>query len=304
MKKKNLTGFLFASPWIIGFILFSVYPISASLYYSLTNFNLFKTPIFVGLDNYRYLFFQDDRFWKSLYNTLYMTVFGTSVFLFVSLAMALMLNMKVRTQSLYRTLFYIPTVMPMVATTMLWLWILNPRFGLANSALKFLGLPQPNWFSDPALTKPSLIIIGAWATGNIMIFFLAALQEVPISLYESAEIDGAGAFRKFFRITLPWIAPTMLYQLIVNFIYNFQYFTQAYVMLTGSSGEGTSSYRMGYGGPENSLLFYALYLYHRGFVFFKMGEASAMAWILFVIVVIVTIIIFRTSKRWVEYGGE
>lgn len=303
-KRNNIIGLLFASPWIIGFLIFSLYPISASLFYSFTKFNLFTEPKFIGLENYAQLFLHDNRFWKSLYNTVYMTFLGTPVFLAVSLLTALLLNMKIRGNSYYRTLFFLPTVMPMVATSLLWLWILNAQSGLLNSILKAVGLPQPNWFSDPALTKPSLILIGMWATGNIMIFFLASLQEIPASLYESADMDGAGVIRKFFKITLPYITPVILYQLIVNFIYNFQYFTQAYVILTGSSGQGTSSYIQGNGGPENSMLFYALYLYHKGFVFFKMGEASAMAWILFVIVALVTVIIFKTSDRWVNYGGE
>lgn len=303
-RKRTLTGLLFASPWIIGFLVFSLYPILASLYYSFTTFNLFKAPVWVGLENYVQLFAHDPRFWQSLWNTLYMTVIGTPVFLIVALCTALLLNMKVGGKSFYRTLFYLPTVMPMVATSLLWLWILNTQSGLLNSLLKSIGLPAPNWFGDAAFTKPSLIFIGMWATGNIMIFFLASLQEIPVSLYESAEINGAGAFRKFFRITLPQITPIILYQMIVNIIYNFQYFTQAYIILNGSGSSGTSSMIPGYGGPLNSMLFYALYLYQRGFVFFKMGEASAMAWFLFVIVAVVTVAIFKTSRRWVNYGGE
>lgn len=303
-KRSNVTGLLFASPWIIGFLVFSLYPILASLYYSFTTFNLFKAPKFVGFDNYAQLFAHDPKFWQSLWNTLYMTLLGTPVFLIVALITAMLLNMKVGGKAVYRTLFYLPTVMPLVATSLLWLWILNTQSGLLNTILKSVGLPGPNWFGSASYTKPSLIFIGMWATGNIMIFFLASLQEIPVSLYESAEIDGAGPVRKFFKITLPSITPIILYQLIVNVIYNFQYFTQAYVILNGSGASGTSSMIMGNGGPQNSMLFYALYLYHRGFVFFKMGEASAMAWILFVIVAAVTVLIFRTSKKWVNYGGE
>lgn len=303
-KRSTLFGLLFASPWIIGFLVFSLYPISASLYYSFSEFNLFKAPKFVGLQNYIQLFAHDPKFWQSLYNTMYMTVIGTPVFLIVALATALLLNMKVGGKSVYRTLFYLPTVMPMVATSLLWLWILNTQSGFLNTILKSIGLPQPNWFGSPSLTKPSLIFIGMWATGNIMIFFLASLQEIPVSLFESAEIDGAGAFRKFFNITLPHITPILLYQLIVNVIYNFQYFTQAYIIIGGSGANGSGSMAVGSGGPLNSMLFYALYLYHRGFVFFKMGEASAMAWILFIIVAAVTVVIFKTSNKWVNYGGE
>lgn len=303
-RRSNITGLLFASPWIIGFLVFSLYPIAASLYYSFTSLKLTKAPVWVGLTNYIQLFAHDPKFWQSLYNTLYMTVIGTPVFLVVALATAMLLNMKVGGKSLYRTMFYLPTVMPIVATSMLWMWILNTQSGLLNTLLRDIGIKGPNWFGNAAYTKPSLIFIGMWATGNIMIFFLAALQEIPVSLYESAEIDGAGAVRKFFRITLPQITPILLYQLIVNVIYNFQYFTQAYVILNGSGSSGNSSYIAGYGGPQNSMLFYALYLYHRGFIFFKMGEASAMAWILFIIVAAVTVLIFRSSKKWVNYGGD
>jgi multiple sugar transport system permease protein len=302
-KRNNLLGLLFASPWIIGFLVFSIYPISASFYYSLTTFNLFKPPEFVFLDNYKTML-ANELFWKCLYNTFYMAILGTPVFLITSLIMSLLLNIKIKGQSIYRTLFYLPTIVPMVASSMLWIWILNPQSGLINSLLSKMGVSGPNWLEDPALTKPSLILIGMWTTGNIMIYFLAALQEIPVALIESAEIDGANSFSKFYNITLPTISPIILYQLIVNIIYNFQYFTQAYVVIMGSGGNGTASMALGSGGPENSLLFYALYLYHRAFIFFKMGEASAMAWMLFILVAIITWLIIKTSNKWVSYGRE
>lgn len=302
-RKRNLTGLLFASPWIIGFIVLSAYPIAASFYYSLTDFRLFKAPNFVFLDNYKTML-TSDLFWKSLFNTFYMTLIGTPLFLLTALGMALLQNIKIKGQSFYRTVFYLPTIVPLIATSMIWMWILNPRSGLLNSLLKIVGITGPNWLADAKYTKPSLIIIGMWTVGNIMIYFLAALQEIPASLMESAEIDGANAFRKFFSITLPALSPVILYQLIVNIIYNFQYFTQAYVLIIGSGDQGNANITAGSGGPQNSLLFYALYLYHRAFVFFKMGEASAMAWLLFILVVFVTWVIFKTSDRWVNYGGE
>lgn len=296
--RTNLAGFLFASPWIIGFIIFGLYPIVMSMYYSLCKFNVFQPPQWIGLQNYKELF-TDELFYKSLANTLYMTVVGTPLNLIVGLMTALLLNMKVKGKSIYRTIFYLPSIVPVVASSLLWLWILNPQYGLLNQMLGFLSLPQPNWLSDPAMTKPSLIIMGLWGTGGIMIIFLAALQDVPRSLYEAAEIDGASTWRKFINITLPSISPVIFFQLIMGLINNFQYFTQAYII--AGAGEGLNAVS---GGPRNSLLFYALYLFQNAFGYFKMGKASAMAWILFVIVALVTWLVNKTSDKWVTYGGE
>lgn len=202
----------------------------------------------------------------------------------------------------FRTIFYLPSIVPIVASSLLWLWILNPQYGLINGVLKVFGVSGPNWLMDPNFTKPSLIIMGLWGVGNVMIIFLASLQDVPRSLYEAAEMDGANAVKQFLHITLPSITPVIFFQLIMSIINYFQYFTQAYMMIggsTGGSGENLVS-----GGAENSLLFYSLYLFQNAFGYFKMGKASAMAWILFVIVVVVTAIIFRTQDRWVSYGDE
>ena len=272
-KRRNHTaaGILFALPWIIGFLAFSLYPIIMSVYYSLTDFNMFQTPKFVGLENYSALF-QDEKFYKSLGNTLYMTVLGTPLCLVAGLLLAVLLNQKVRAMPIFRTFFYLPSIVPLVASSMLWLWILNPQYGLLNNILQKLGLYQPNWLTDPRFTKPALLIMGVWGVGSIMIIFLAALQDVPRTLYEAAEIDGAN-----------------------------QYFTQAYLMIGSSTGGGLNVVS---GGAENSLLFYALYLYQNAFNLFKMGKASAMAWILFVVVAVVTAVVFKTQDRWVSYGEE
>jgi len=297
VAKTNLTGFLFASPWIIGFLLFSLYPIIKSLYYSFTDFNVFMPPKWVGLANYKELF-SDDLFYKSLKNTLFMTLIGTPINLIVGLINAMLLNVKVKGMPIFRTLFFIPSIVPVVASSMLWTWLFNPSCGLINKALGKIGLYQPNWLADPRYTKPALIIMGIWGTGSIMIIFLAALQDIPAQLYEAADIDGAGPWDKFIHVTLPGLAPIMLYQIILSVINNFQYFTQAYVM----TGAGSGQYSGVIGGPENSMLFYALYLYHNGFNYLKMGKASAMAWILFIIVAIVTWILIKTSHLWVSYG--
>ena len=297
-KRRNHTaaGILFALPWIIGFLAFSLYPIIMSVYYSLTDFNMFQTPKFVGLENYSALF-QDEKFYKSLGNTLYMTILGTPLCLVAGLLLAVLLNQKVRAMPIFRTFFYLPSIVPLVASSMLWLWILNPQYGLLNNILQKLGLYQPNWLTAPRFTKPALLIMGVWGVGSIMIIFLAALQDVPRTLYEAAEIDGANALKRFFYITLPGISPAIFFQLIMGIINNFQYFTQAYLMIGSSTGGGLNVVS---GGAENSLLFYALYLYQNAFNLFKMGKASAMAWILFVVVAVVTAVVFKTQDRWVN----
>jgi len=298
MKKNTLKGLLFASPWLIGFVGLTLYPIGLSLYYSFTEFNVFQPPKYVGIKNFEALF-NDSLFWKSLANTLYVTGWSIPINLIFALLVAMLLNMKVRGMAVYRTVFYLPTIVPLAASTLLWIWIMNGQYGLLNKLLGQLGLYQPSWFGDPAYTKPSLLIIGTWAVGNIIVIFLASLQDVPKSLYESAEIDGANWARKFFHITLPGISPIILFQLIMLVINGFQYFTQAYFIVGSSGGLNSAS-----GGPENSLLMYAIYLYQNAFYFLKMGKASAMAWLMFILVGAVTWIIFKTSKRWVTYGGE
>lgn len=294
--KNNLKGLLFTSPWIIGFLVFSLYPICISLYYSFTNFNIFMRPEFIGFDNYADLF-TDDLFYKSLTNTVYMAIFGTGISIIFSLISAMLLNMKVKGQSIFRTIFFLPSIVPVVASTLMWTWIYNPQYGILNKIMSFFGLPELNWLSNPALTKPSLVLMGVWSTGTMIIIFLAALQNVPIQLYEAAELDGAGAFQKFLHITLPSISPIMLYQIILGLIGNFQYFTQAYIITGANGGLNVAS-----GGPENSILFYALYLFQNAFVYLKMGKASAMAWILFIIAGIITYLLIKTSKTWVDYG--
>ncbi len=289
-------GFLFSLPWIVGFLLFILYPLCASLYYSFTNYNMFQAPEVVGFGNYRNIF-TDHLFYKSLSNTFFMTFVGGPLYIGIGMLTAVMLNTKIKGLAFFRTVFYIPYILPIVATALLWIWILNPQTGLMNMVLGSIGLHGPNWLADPRYTKISLIIIGAWRTGPIMILFLAALQDVPVTLYEAATIDGAGAMRRFFRITLPLLTPAILFQIIMQLIINFQYFTEAYI-ITGAADRLNQSV----GGPLNSLLFYATYLYQNAFNYLKMGKASAMAWILFIISAFITLLIFKTSKKWVYYG--
>ncbi|REE55451.1 carbohydrate ABC transporter membrane protein 1 (CUT1 family) [Paenibacillus taihuensis] len=297
--RNTLKGLLFASPWLIGFLGLTLYPIVMSFYYGFTSFNAFQPPKFVGLDNYTELF-HDDLFWKSMRNTLFITLLGTPLNLAFALLAALLLNLKVRGMAAYRTLFYMPTIVPIAASTLLWIWILNGQYGLLNTLLSKLGLYAPSWLGDPVYTKPSLLIMGVWAVGNVIVIFLAALQDVSAALYEAAEIDGASTLRKFFHITLPGISPIILFQLIMQLINGFQYFSQAYLVI-GSSG-GLNGAQIG--GPENSLLLYAVYLYHNAFYYLKMGKASAMAWLMFICVGVVTWAVFKGAKKLVTYGGE
>ncbi|HEY8426255.1 MAG TPA: sugar ABC transporter permease [Limnochordales bacterium] len=240
----------------------------------------------------------DRVFYESLYNTLYMVLIGLPLHLVWALVLALLLAPSRRGIGLFRTLFYLPTVVPVVAATLLWRWMLNPSHGIVNTALAFLGLPEPGWLVDPNWSKPALILMGMWGVGGTMVVYLAALRDVPRELYEAAEIDGASWLRRTIFITMPMISPVIFYTLVVHTIGYFQYFTQAYVFsATGYGGQ------LAVGGPRNSTLFYALYLYLNAFRFFKMGIASAMAWILFMILVVTTLLLFRSSSRWVHYGG-
>ncbi len=293
-RKRLVTGLLFISPWLFGLLFFQLLPIISSFYYSLTDFNLFSSPNWIGLENYQELL-SDSKMFLSLYNTIFITVVGLFPQIAFSLAIALLLNRSVKGQSIYRTIYFLPTLVPVVAGSLLWMWLLNAQYGLVNEVLGSLGLPEPNWLLDPHWTKPSLIIMGFWATGTNTIMYLAALQDVPKLYYEAASIDGATAWQKFWHITFPSISPMTLFLVIMGLIGSFQYFSQGFIFADGAQSIG---------GPENSMLFYAIYLYQNAFSFLKMGYASAMAWILFVIVLILTIFVFRSSAKWVYYGGD
>lgn len=288
--RESLTFYLFLAPWFLGFILFTIGPIIASAVLSLTKYDIVLPPRFIGINNYRDLFASDRLFVVSLYNTGYYVLFFVPLQIALSLALALLLNIRVHGIPVYRTLFYIPSIVPAVANSILWIWIFQPQWGLLNYGLSLFGVKGPLWLSSVVWAKPSLIIMSLWGSGGSMIIFLAGLQGIPQHLYEAAQLDGANLWRRFWNVTLPMLTPTTFFVMVLGIIGSFQVFTQAYIM-TG-------------GGPANSTLFYMLYLYRRAFVFQNMGYASAMAWILFVIIFVLTLVQFATARRWVYYEGE
>jgi multiple sugar transport system permease protein len=288
-RQKVWLGLAFASPWILGFLLFTLYPMVASAYYSFTLFNVVKPPKFIGLENYRYLFTQDKLLHKALLNTLYVTVFINPASLAFGFLCASLLNLKVRGQALYRTLYILPIVMPGVATGVLWRWLMNPNVGLFNTILGYVGIRGPAWWVSPLWSKPSLIIMELWLNGIVTIIYLAGLQGIPQELYEAAEMDGAGRLRKMWHITIPMVSGVTLFNLVTGLIWSFQLFTEPFV-ISGVLGD-----------PQLSMLFYSVYLYANAFKYLKMGYASAMAWILFFIVLMVTYLTMRWSRTWAHY---
>lgn len=287
---RNLKlGLIFISPWIIGFTVFTIYPIFISLYYSFTDFALFHAPNWVGIENYVGLFTRDDKFFVSLYNTVFFFLLALPASVIAALILALLLNTRLRGTTFFRSVFFLPTIVPAVASAAVWMWILNPQWGLLNLGLRAIGIHGPPWLSNPDWAKPSLVLLALWTIGSEVIIYLAALQEIPRDYYEAALVDGANSFHQARFITIPLITPVIFFHLVNGTIWAFQYFTEAYVM-TG-------------GGPGNATLFYALYLYRNAFTAVKMGYASAQAWILFVVVLLATLIIMRSSKKWVYYEG-
>lgn len=289
-RRALAVGLLFLAPWIVHILAFQLYPFVASLYYSLTVYTLLKPPIYVGLDNYVSLFTLDPLFWTSLGNTIYFMVFSVGLTTIVGICLAMLLNLNVRGMAFYRTIFYLPSVTPVVALSIVWLWLFNSQYGLINNALAAVGLPTVGWLSDPAWAKNALVLMSVWGVGGAVVIYLAGLQDIPQELYEAADIDGASGWQKSINVTIPLLSPVILFNVVTGMIGAFQYFTQAFIM-TG-------------GGPGDSTMMYSLYLYFNAFRYFKMGYASAMAWILFIVVMLCTLLVFRSSTRWVHYGGK
>jgi multiple sugar transport system permease protein len=295
--KNNLTGYAFISPWLIGFLFLSFIPMGISLFLSFTDWSILSPPRWVGFENYENIFSNDPLFFKGLYNTFYFVFFSVPISMAFSLILALLLNQKVKGLSFFRTIFFLPSITNVVAVSVLWVWIFNPEFGLLNTFLAKIGIMGPYWFQDENWSKPALVIMSLWNVGGGMLIYLAALQGVPDQLYEAADLDGAGYWFKLRKITIPLISPAIFFNLIMSIIGSIQIFTQAFVM-TGKNQPGAE------GGPNQSTLFYVLYLYKKAFQEFKMGYASALAWILFIIILVLTIIQFRLSAKRVYYEYE
>jgi multiple sugar transport system permease protein len=300
MSKKewrNLrNGLLFVSPWIVGFLAFQLYPTLASLYYSFTTYSILDAGSWVGLTNYQTMFTQDPEFWTAVGNTLFYAAIAVPVGLVVSFTLALLLNVRLPEMAWYRTIYYLPTLVPAVAGSFLFLWLLNPEFGLINSLLRYVGIAGPGWLTDPAWSKPSLILMSFWGVGAATIIFLAGLGDIPQELHEAAMLDGATWLRRLRAIIVPMMTPTIFFNLIMGIIGSFQVFTQVYILGSGNSQTP--------GAPQDSLLFYQLYLFVTAFTNLKMGYASAMAWVLMLAILTVTLTVFKTQRRWVFYMGD
>lgn len=291
-RREELQGYMFILPWLIGLFGITLFPMLFSLYGSFTDYDVTSRMNFIGVQNYANMFADDPLFWKSLYNTLYYVALMVPLTTIGSILLALMLNEKIAGMRVFRTIYYLPAVLSGVGVYFLWIQLLNPSTGLINTMLGWVGIPGPAWLSDPMWTKPAIIMMKLWSVGGGMLLYLASLQGVPSQLYESAKLDGASAFRRFWHITLPMISPVIFFDVVTSFIGGFQIFQEGYVMTDSGNG-----------GPMGSLLFYNLYMWNQAFGQFNMGYAMAMAWVLFVIVLVLTLINLRMSKRWVYYEG-
>ncbi len=290
-SRRRWTALAFISPWIVGFCVFTLYPVIASLYYSFCDYDVLSRPIWVGLLNYQDMA-ADNVFWQSLGNTLVFSAISLPLGLCAALALALLLNQPVRGRGIFRAIYYLPSLVPAIASAVVWLWILNARNGLLNQALAWLGVSHPpQWLDDPHWTKPGLALMAIWGCGNTVVIFLAALQGVPRALHEAAMIDGASPMRRLWHVTLPAISPVIYFNLVIGVIGSLQTFVTAFVMLSN-------------GGPDRSALFYAVYLYQNAFEFRQMGYACAMAWILFLLTLALTWLASRSTRGFVHYQGD
>ena len=291
-RREELIAYLLISPWIIGFLAFILGPMLASLALSFTSTDMF-TIKFVGLSNFTTLFSFDSTrslFWTSLYNTAYYVFLSIPLTMAVGFGVALLLNQNIKGQSVYRMLYYLPAVIPGIAVSLLWLWLFHPDFGIINWFLSLVGIPGVRWLFDTHTAKLALVIMSIWGAGGNMLIFLGGLQGIPTELYEASTIDGAGAWGHFRHITVPLMSPTLFFVLITDMIWSFQIFTNAFVMTNG--------------GPANSTLMYVLYLYNLAFRQYRMGLASALAWVFFIIIMGLTVLVFRSSNAWIYYETE
>ena len=286
-RHETILGWLMVSPWLIGFICFSALPMFASLIISFTEWDMLSKPEWVGFENYKTLFFEDPLALHSLNITILFTIVSIPLNIVFGLALAMLLNTSIRGLAIFRTIYYLPAILSGVAVALMWRWIFSTEFGLLNALLSMIGIEGPAWLTDRIWVLPSFVIMRLWSVGGGMIIYLAGLQSIPTNLYEAAKIDGANWWHQTRFITLPMLSPTIFFQLIVGFIFSMQIFTEAFIMTNG--------------GPADASLFYLLYLYRQAFQYFDMGYASALAWVLFVVILVLTIILFKTGKSWVYY---
>lgn len=289
-RGEALTGILMASPWILGFLIFIVGPMIVSLYLSFTRWDLFTPPRWIGLRNYEQLIFRDAKFLLSLKVTTIYAFVSVPLQVSLGLVLATMLNQKIRLLGLFRTVYYLPSVIGGIAVAVMFRWIFGTQFGLINSMLATIGIQGPSWLGDPDLVLVSFVLMSMWGAGASMLIYLGALQGIPTELYEAADVDGAGTLAKFLRVTVPMMTPVIFFNMVMGIITALQEFVLPFIMTRG--------------GPANSSTFLVLYLYRNAFELFKMGYASAIAWIIFIYIMVLTIFIIRSSSMWVYYEGS
>lgn len=289
--RNTINGILFASPWLLGLMMFWIYPTLASAYYSFTKFNAVQTPQWIGLANYIQLFTEDENFRAAVKNTLYFAIVSIPLAVLLAFTLALMLNTKIRGQVVYRTIYFLPTLVPEVALAMVWIYLFTPGTGLVNVPFQWLGINRLCWLTCPQMARQTLVLLALWIIGQQVILYLAGLQDVPQDLYDAADVDGAGFWRRLRHITVPMLTPVIFFHVITSVIGALQFFAIPFIMTGGT------------GFPANSTLFYSIYMYKQAFQYFNMGYASAMAWLLFVTTLIVTLVIFRSARLWVFYAG-
>jgi multiple sugar transport system permease protein len=287
--QKDLVGYAFISPWLVGFLVFTLGPFLTSIYWSFTRYNVVSPPVWVGGANYAAMM-RDPVFWSSLLLTLKYALVAVPLGIVLGVGLALLLNVPLRGVSVLRAVFFVPSIVPAVATTVVFIWLLNPQMGLVNSLLELIGVRGPAWLKEPTWTFWSLILMSIWGVGGTMVIYLAGLKDIPLHLYEAALIDGANAWHRLRHVTLPMLTPVIFFNLIMGVIAAFQHFTQPYMLLLQQA-------------PEESTRLLAVYLFERAWRYLDMGYASAMAWILFMIVILITGVLLRTHKRWVHYGS-
>lgn len=291
-KGQKVAGIVFALPWMVGLLVFFLIPFFVSLYWSFTSYSILDPGRFIGIRNYVQLFSSDQNFIKSLDVTAYYTVLSVPLSIIFGVAISMLLNMKLRVQAVFRTAIFVPSLVPVIATMILWNWLLNPQIGVVNWLLSLVHIHGPGWFTDQHWSMPALTTVGLWTgVGGSTVIYLAGLQDVPQELYDAAEVDGAGAFGKTVHVTLPLLTPVIFFQLVMGIIGSLQQFNLPY-LITGGSGS-----------PNDSLLFFGMYQYSTAFSYLRMGYASAMAWVMFVIILVITLLVFRSQGRWVFYQG-